>query len=210
MIDFRIVTRAIGMVNLTSRHTGEYLASVIRDRLDFLGIKTSQLIAITTDNATNMTSMIECLNKAFDENIDVIDAGDVDDGEPEAESENPEENCSEFIFSDENDYDVILKNVITEMEIEELCTDKLETEVGPDLDSILQEIQTIISSHTLNIHSIRCAIHTLQLGVIAALDVDEFEILIKLCRGVCKELRKKTFKLNWKKTALSSRSHVST
>lgn len=38
-----------------------------------LGIKTSQLVAVTTDNGPNMTCMIDRLNDAFGEDDEVID-----------------------------------------------------------------------------------------------------------------------------------------
>lgn len=190
MTDFRIVTREIGMIDLTVRHTGEYLASVIRERLARLGIKTSQLVAVTTDNATNMTSMIECLNKAFGEDEDTIDN---DETNRNASNGDRQEKFPQFIFSDANDYDAMLKNYLADMEIEELCTDNsLDVETQANLDSILQEINSIIGSQSLNIHGIRCVIHTVQLGVIKALGVDEFKAIIQLARGVCKELRKNT------------------
>lgn len=198
MDDFHIVTRAIGMVNLSSRHTGKHLASVICDRLNLLGIKTSQLIAITTDNATNMSSMVRCLNQEACENDEVVNNGDNHDlnygAEPNAEEDGHNGEFPEFSFSIEKDYDAILKNFLNEMEIGELCADSSldELEGQPDLDSTLQEIQSIIDSQTLNIRGIRCAIHTLQLGVMSALKEDEFKSMTRLCRGVCKELRKKS------------------
>lgn len=192
MVDFRIVTRAIGMVNLTSSHTGKYLASVVRDRMELLGIKTTQLIAITTDNASNMSSMIEIMNKTFGEDDGIADGFAGDETESNDKRGEREENSPQFHLSDEKDYDAILLNYLNEMEIEELYTDHNIDELGErqDLDSILHEIRDIISSQTLNIHSIRCAIHTVQLGVLKALDVAEFKSIIILCRGVCKELRK--------------------
>lgn len=192
MVDFRIVTRAIGMVNLASSHTGKYLASVVRDRMELLDIKTTQLIAITTDNASNMSSMIETMNEKFGEDDNIADNFAGGETESNDTSGEREENFSRHLFSDEKDYEAILLNYLNEMDIEELCTDHAidELEIRQDLDSTLQEIRDIIGSQTLNIHSIRCAIHTVQLGVLKALDVGEFKTIILLCRGVCKELRK--------------------
>lgn len=58
------------------------MASIILERLEVMGIKTSQLVAITTDNATNMISMIERLNEAFDEG-DVAPSNDDNGDETE-------------------------------------------------------------------------------------------------------------------------------
>lgn len=62
----------------------------------------------------------------------------------------------------------------------------------PNLDTLLQDLQNILTTHrhTMNIHSIRCAAHSLQLAVMSALAESAFAIIIRLCRAVCKELRK--------------------
>lgn len=73
MFDSRIVVRSIGMVNLTTKHTGENLANVIRERLATVGVKTSQVIAVTTDNGTNMKSMIDRLNDDEEEIDDTVE-----------------------------------------------------------------------------------------------------------------------------------------
>lgn len=64
MLDSHIVIRSIGMIDLTAAHTAEYIATEILERLKLFGIKTTQLISITTDNATNMTAMIQRFNEA--------------------------------------------------------------------------------------------------------------------------------------------------
>lgn len=200
MVDSAIVIRSIGMVHLTARHTGEYLASVILDRLKLFGIRTSQLIAITTDNGSNMKTMVEHLNEAFGLDDDLTGnftcGGTVNDCDSAKES-TPEERRLEtdspkFTFKPEKDYDTIFKEVLLQIEMDEICdADVFQVlEEQANMDSVLQDIQAIIDSQSLNLQNIRCAAHTLQLAVMNALDIEEFKIIIKLCRGVCKELRK--------------------
>lgn len=62
MFDSEIIIRSIGMINLTASHTAEYLATVILERLSLFEMTPSQLIAITADNASNMSAMIELMN----------------------------------------------------------------------------------------------------------------------------------------------------
>lgn len=190
MVDSRFVIRSIGTVNITSRHTGQHLANVVAERLNIMGIKTSQLIAVTTDNASNMSTMIERLNDGFDQSVVPNDS---DEREATVEIQEIESNLSEFQFSEGKNYDDILRDAVKEMELEELCNDDSfeESEDEQTIDSILQRIHEIINSETLNIHSIRCAAHTLQLALMKALSADEFKTIISLCRGVCKQLRKK-------------------
>lgn len=51
--------RSIGMVHLTSSHTGQYLASLIANRLSEYGVEKDQLLTVTTDNGANMIKMIK-------------------------------------------------------------------------------------------------------------------------------------------------------
>lgn len=51
--------RSIGMIHLTSSHTGKYLAAVIANRLADFGVQKDQLMTVTTDNGANMIKMIK-------------------------------------------------------------------------------------------------------------------------------------------------------
>lgn len=59
-----------------------------------------------------------------------------------------------------------------------------------DCEKLLRDLENLIDEHTLNISGIRCAAHTLQLAVQSALKIADFQILVRLCRAVCRELRK--------------------
>lgn len=213
MVDFEVIIRSIGMVSLTQRHTGEYLATVILKQLKLFEIKTSQLIAITTDNGTNMTTMIQHLNDAFgkdDDDDDVVGDDIVGDDAVDSDSSVYDDDCNDedganadlaereletndfqFNLSRDTDYDAILKNFVHEMEIEEMCNNTAlqVLEIETNFDSAMEEMQTIIDSQTMNIYSIRCAAHTLQLAVMNGLATSDFTAIIQLCRAVCKELR---------------------
>lgn len=193
-VNFKTITRSIGMVNLTAKHTGKYLSDVVLQRLILFGIKTTHILAVTTDNGRNMLTMIEHLNEAFDTGDDYDARDNNNDANANIEicdKEGPnEKNSIEFNFSNEKNYDAILKELVRDMEVDEICQANIFMEDQPNFDSILHDIHEVIASNTLNIQGIRCATHTLHLAVMGALSMNEFESIVILCRAVCKELRK--------------------
>lgn len=210
MLDSCIVVRSIGMVNLTSNHTGENLANIVRERLASVGLKTSQVIAITTDNGSNMTAMINRLNDDEEEvgrtEIDTaVDAGIEPNVEDLAIGTKP----TEFVFSATRDYEAVFRETAKILAIANLINDNEHCpseatgteedsdtlEIQPNIDSILEEITRIVNAKSWEIHGIRCAAHTLQLAVMQALKTGDFEVLIQLCREVCKELRKNSVQI---------------
>lgn len=188
MLDSKIAIRSIGMVHLTKSHTSRHLADKILERLSLFGISTSQLISITTDNASNMTAMIDRFNEAYNEENADNDSGDSEDDEEVVASANASE--EPFVFSDVNELQASLDKVVSEMESEETddLMELLQEQI--DYDALLLDLEKMFAEFTLNINSIRCAAHTLQLAVMEALNIDEFKLLIRLARVVCKELRK--------------------
>lgn len=61
IINGKHVIRSIGMLELHASHTGEYLAKVICELLLKFNIKPQQVIAITTDNGSNVLKMVRDL-----------------------------------------------------------------------------------------------------------------------------------------------------
>lgn len=202
MDDCCVVRRSLGMINLTSSHTGAYLADVVRERLRLVGIKTANVISVTTDNAANMTSMIGHLNRACDEDNDVVESSAESTSDSRSENYMPELTLPVFDFSSGVDYEAIFEKVINEIKIEDLCNAKEMDDVS-DINLVLEEMQQIIATETLNIHSVRCAAHTLQLAVVSALGIAEFENIILLCRAVAKELRKNSAEIELGERAIS-------
>lgn len=197
MLGSNIAIRSIGMIHLTTSHTSRHIASVIYERLEFFGIKISQLISITTDNAPNMTAMIDRCNEAFNEDTTVNDTSDSDDEDcndsgANQDHENRADSQAPFIFMNKGGLEAILRDVVQQMESEDSddVMELLQLQDQPNPDKLLRELEEIFEGQTMNINSIRCAAHTVQLAVMDALDIDEFKLLIRLVRVVCKELRK--------------------
>lgn len=59
IIDSKVIVRSIGMIALDEKHTGKYLADLITERLNLLGIHLKQIISVTTDNGANVLRMVK-------------------------------------------------------------------------------------------------------------------------------------------------------
>lgn len=180
--EFKINTRLIGMIPMSVSHTGANLAAVVHDCLKKVGVSLSRVVAINTDNASNMLSMIKHLN-------DICNRPS--EGEDKTTSETDFEH-QPFIPSAEKDYDVLLSDFIAQKEMEELCSNSSSEDEKDQtsLDSLLEEIENIIGPQTSQIQSVRCAAHTFHLSVTDTLDIDDFKVIILICREVTKQLRK--------------------
>lgn len=201
MLDSKIVTRSIGMTNLASKHSGKHLADVIRERLALIGVETSQVIAITTDNGSNMTAMIGRLNEAADNE-------DGEDAEPESPAaiQEIDADSAPFNFSPNKDYDQLLEGVVQNFEIQEIINAKIpDTDDSAICDSISSTLNDIISAHKLFSRSVRCAAHTLQLAVNSALGEKAYKLIIGLCKAVCKELRDRSVGIKMRELGISFR-----
>lgn len=199
-----IVIRSIGMIHLESSHSARYIADKIFEQLRIFDVNISQVISITTDNASNMTAMINRCNDMFEENNEDVyaDSADAIGNDEQGNGTDTGVNATDTIESGElqptSDADVTarIRNYLDEIELEEpgYTENTSLTEPNPFavFEKLLRDLEEMLTSHTLNIHGIRCAAHTLQLAVIGALKVTDFQILIRLSRAVCKELRKQT------------------
>lgn len=209
-----IVIRSIGMVHLDSSHTSKYIADKILDQLKLFGIHIWQIISITTDNASNMTAMIDQCNQIYKDDCanyeDEIDAGEHAEDHPDDDQNLSSAGDSEYVETLQRQYTLASEEEVQSMiadfldEIDAQKPDESDTipnqrdvdqqsqEEPIDIDELLRQLEEIFSDVGLKISGIRCAAHTLQLAVIGALSTKNYKLLIRLCREVCKELRKQT------------------
>lgn len=186
-----VVIRSIGMMHLNKSHTAKHISEKIFEQLKMFDIQKNQLISVTTDTARNMTAMIDRFNA-----MPVDDAEDesVSESEQNADCELSEINFqSRLGLGNEDEVCEVISHVVNGIELEDPdCNEELLVMLSdePDVERILRELEHILEEFTLKIKGIRCAIHTLQLGVKGALNHDDYKNLISLCRAVCKELRK--------------------
>lgn len=171
-----IVIRSIGMIPLRQYQTGQSLLSVITDRLQRFGVKMCQVIAITSDNATNMISLVKLSNKNSDE-CEVGFDFDLHCNLPNEENVNSDE-------SDDDFFDLEMDNARVEDELREVLDDTAH------FSSLLEDLGNKFATIHLKISGIRCAAHTLQLAVKDTLNLRRFIPTMSICRLACKELRK--------------------
>lgn len=196
MLDSSVVIRSIGMMHLDSSHTARHIADKIFEQLKIFEIKSTQLIAITTDNASNMTAMVNRFNVMFDQDdVENDDHGDEHNAENEQVGEIEIDFQIQLGLRNEDEIRDVISNIVDEMELEDpTCNEDLISIINdePYTEKLLRELEDMTEKNTLNINGIRCAIHTSQLAVRSAMNDKEFQTLISLCRAVCKELRKNT------------------
>lgn len=175
VLDGLVVVRNIGIIELLDAHSSRNLMNTIMNRLNFLEIDRKQIIAITTDNAPNMSAMVKRFNVFEDE-----EDNEIENSETTSEGEN-----SDF----DNDDDASLMEIgdqESEAELDDLLDDNSETV------SLIEKCLSNYALETLDINGIKCAAHTLQLAVRGTLKNSKHQSLINEFRNVCKFLRKPT------------------
>lgn len=192
--DGRTVIHTIGMLLLTEAHTGENINKEIIACLKKFGIKPSHVVSITSDNASNMLSMIKLFNRQGDG--DENDNDESDDG-----ASNEDLTNSDYVIAD-GEIDKIINeyNIMSSMTIDELEAERRSAEANEILDdtshylNLLKKLQNVFVLHTLTASGIKCVAHTLQLAVKSTLKTTRIRTLIAVCRMACKMMRKQSYK----------------
>lgn len=211
MRDDCIILRSIGMIQLTSSHTAVNINAEIISCLQKFDIKPSQVISITSDNASNMLAMVKIFNLSSGSDSNENAANGVN-CESDASDENDKSEQSEDWMENANIYDdeyitTQINSIIEEFNsIKELSSEELHenekraAEIQEILDDsshyldLLKLLQNEFAVHTLNSSGIRCAAHTLQLAIQKALKGTKVRVIIDMCRIACKLLRKASYK----------------
>lgn len=190
----RVVIRSLGMILFKESHTALNIKNKLMACLTLFGIKPNRIVSITSDNASNMIAMVKTFNQAVEDEQGGIDNdadGDDDESDANDEFDIPVEEIEDLI----HEYFENKSMTEDEEEREKRRMEALEIldESAHFLD-LLKELQNDFIMYTLNTHGIKCAAHTLQLAVNAALRATKIHILINMCRIVCKLVRKKKYK----------------
>lgn len=196
IVNGKHVIRSLGMLELDESHTGEYLATVILGLISEYGATAHQVIAITTDNGSNVVKMVHDVTTL----MTLIETNRRTESNRESE---------DIVASDA---DVEIQNYLTDMAD---CTDEqalamifqanCDSDEEVDDDAIAQNIELLkaISSNLQNtnvqngarpVKSMRCIVHTMQLGVhvgISGLSQANKNV-IGLCRLIAKTMRLKS------------------
>lgn len=199
---------SIGMIELEQRHTGKYLADLITERLQQLGINLKQVITITTDNGSNVLKMVrdvavhlkasidEANNPSTSTNVNRHIQTDMRNVRCSTAEEDIELEIEEILSNeDEITDDEAIALILREAEIADTDYEPTEEELLSN-QNLLNEIQNNMESGSdLNVvwdvTGINCIVHTLQLAVSDSIKATTSEIrnLIALCRCVAKYLR---------------------
>lgn len=200
--DGNVQIRSIGMIKLEKSHTGSYLTEVLLQCLEKYAIELSQIISITTDNASNMGVLIRNVN-GMCESFDCADDGEDDEEEnannDETEITHQHESAAVNNSCDAtNNADAEIARILNtldssdEDELANLLDESNEYTIL--LAELVADFQKKYTTSVIYVNGVCCAAHTLQLAVREAIDNinSEHRNIIGLCREVGKFLRKQT------------------
>lgn len=192
-IDGVITIRNIGMIRMLKRHRSSYIKELVMNQLTLFEIDKLQVIAFTTDNASNMKATV----KLFDDDVEAHME------EEDAEEEN--ETVHETIQNHQFDGNVTNFNLATINEIIRQYDIDDNGAAGADeglmsflndeysLNDAIESLQSEIKNTTINVNGVPCSAHTLQLAVNEALDLPIVKTITLLCRTAAKLLRRETY-----------------
>lgn len=189
--DLRLAT--ISMHELKKAHTAQYLADVVIQELGKLDLSLDQVLTFTTDNGSNMLAMTKDLEKRlFEQNGDMQEK-DLNDVSQSSASNRPDGNGFDYdgigINVDGDIEQILLEVDPNEAALDILLEDSLSYEKL--LDKVLFDLRQKTGNKKVNLSSIRCAAHTLQLAVWDSIGKlkREDKNLISLCRHTAKFFR---------------------
>lgn len=180
------------MMTLSVSQTAQNLKVKILECLNAYGIQKKQIISFTTDNANNMLAMVKLMNKDLTENIDAMDDDDDDNDNDNSENED-DDNCSEQTDGYPFDLDEDREGSESEDEGRIREVDNILDEEA-DFSQLLQSLQQNFAAHVIDdVHSIRCAAHTMHLAVTDVITIGDSEIKnhVENARKVAKILHRR-------------------
>lgn len=185
------------MIQLTQKHTGKYLASIIIKRLEELAIKLDQIMTITTDNGANVLKMVRDLEDILQSGIDKINQ--TTDEQQANTNTNFDSLRNEEELDEEIDELLLITDDITDDEAIDIIIN--ETNNQTLLNAMSIELEQSGVDFLFDITGVNCAVHTLQLAIKDALAKmsKSFRNVIELCRIVCKVIRLKSCEIEMDK-----------
>lgn len=197
VIDGYIKVRNIGIIRMEKRHKAQYIEERIVEQLGKFGIDKLAVFVFTTDNASNMIAAV----KLFDDDI----GNEMEEFEDQ-ETDHPTQSiCSTHQSSSniQNDSNICgIRNVLQQYDC--VADNDTHCQADPELAIILDDeaafqesIESVANNFrrsTINVDSVPCSAHTLQLAVRDALEnANEVSEIISLCRLAAKLLRRETY-----------------
>lgn len=180
-----VIARSLGTVQLTERHRGPYLSTVIEDTLQQFGVKLKQIISGTADQASNMDNttrqlVIRSINEIHEDEDDLSEEDD---------------EISDRLSEDDDENGMDLENQIelhNELNNEQQYID-LVSNMAVDLLRKNSLLSTIPKVH--------CCAHTCQLAVKDAIKNSDALPLLEAARDMMKALRTTVVNVKFRKLA---------
>lgn len=168
-----VVVRCLGIIQITKRHTGENIATLVLNTLGSFDTSVEHIFAATTDNGSNMVRTTRIINEILENHAAA------NNDELEYDENQPNEQC----------------NVI---DIDEDSNDEFDSDDG-EANDVTQRFSEIVRDMTNNvtiqndyiatIPEVRCCAHTLQLAVHDALSTSNARRILSKVKDICKLLR---------------------
>lgn len=172
MKDDIVYNKPIGMIPLQKSHTAAYIIEELKMCLELYDIEINQIIAVVSDNASNMLAATKRLDKFI-----------------------MEQNNNEEIIVDEPDFNhrglnrqEILSSIMEMHELDSILSD------DENFEQLFTEVIGELSKHTTSVITIRCAAHSIQLAVRDALKKSNFYQVLALSKYVVKKLHTSNYK----------------
>lgn len=161
------------MIPLKRSHTAAYIVQELKECLKLYHIEINQIIAIVSDNASNMLAATKRLDESINKEI-----------------KNEDNILNETEFDNNNclERDEILNNI---MEIQELNSILCDDE---NFEQLFVEVIGELSKQTTSVVTIRCAAHSVQLCVRSALKKCDFHPILSLCKYVVHKFHTQKYK----------------
>lgn len=193
--DGQIIIRNIGMLQMVQRHKAEYMKEMLMNQLAIFGIDKFQILAITRDNASNMKATV----KLFDDDISAIQQNDEEDDSVHEEVTSHEITQDRQFNTTQNSFTInSIRDIIYQYDIndDDIAEDEELGAILNDEFALMEATRSIeidLATTTVNVSSVPCSAHSLQLAVKDALNIPEVIVIITLCRTVAKLLRRQTY-----------------
>lgn len=175
----------LGVIELTDRLTGAYLAKVTKEVLHSFGIHLLQVYSITIDNGKNMLKLAELLQKEQAQLQAVTGGVNQNDregrGQGEEEIEDEEESEEEKELEELNEDQDLAEEEIAESDEDTVFILALE-----DCARLLSEEHSLCA---FQLSTIRCAAHCLNLAVKETIKSKTLAAFLTKVRKLCKKLR---------------------
>lgn len=190
--------RSLSMIEICEKHTAQNLKRIILEQLALFGIEEKQIATVTVDNGANFLAMITLMNEQYGVASDA-DATQRDDIDPESTERVNTVQMHSFsnmdLFSDDE-----IQLMLMEAEAEVAIADDDEFQISQNIsdtylndqaefDNLLIELGNQFVTRTKFINGIRCAEHTLQLGINDMLKLPDVAVLMNLAKAAATKLR---------------------